>query len=171
MAWLDALLGRIFSRGVEIPYGAGLDFKAPLSAALNTGTTLTEVNLADGELAPAKLAPAADGLSVPLAVRAAFTALVTGTADDVTVLEVPYGLRILDVWARIETEVEESTVRLYTAVSAGGTALSSGLASDVAGVSRDNGDTERTVTAGQTIYLNRSDRAVAGVVYILCERT
>ena len=46
MSWLDALLGRVFSRGQEIELAGGLDFRSPFRAVRNARTNRIEV-LAD----------------------------------------------------------------------------------------------------------------------------
>ena len=44
MSWLDALLGTVFSRGVEVSEFAPLDFAAPLRATLSANETRIEVS-------------------------------------------------------------------------------------------------------------------------------
>jgi hypothetical protein len=172
-AWLDALFGRIFNRGTEIALSKGLDFKAPLAAALNTATKITEISVADASLTAPMVAAEASSAAVPVVLRVPLTAAATGTADDVTLYSAtaPYAFRVLDVWARIDTAVGGSTVQVRTASGGGGSALSSSLSSASAGVARNNDTAERTVAAGGSVFIRRSDRAVAGAVFLLVEKT
>jgi hypothetical protein len=67
MSWLDALLGRIRSIGVDVALGNGLNFTAPLSATRNESTGFVDVavsdipagSLAAGAVTTAKLADGA----------------------------------------------------------------------------------------------------------------
>ena len=50
MSWLDALLGRIYSRGQEIELAGGIDFQAPLRAVRNASENRIEVRCGVEEL-------------------------------------------------------------------------------------------------------------------------
>lgn len=106
-------------------------------------------------------------------VRVAFTALVTGTADDVTIFasNAPCKFRILDAQMAVTTLTAGATGTLYTAPAAGGTACSSAMSAAALGRIRDNITTGTpTINAGGSLYLRRSDRAFAGEIILTCER-
>lgn len=101
-----------------------------------------------------------------------FTALTTGSADDVTILDgtpgLPYACKVIDVQLFVTTEVGGSTCTLNTATG-GGAAISSDMSSNAKGHVRDAGIASGAVAvlaAGDDLYLRRSDRAVAGTVYV-----
>jgi hypothetical protein len=105
-------------------------------------------------------------------IRKTFAALVTGQADDVTLYAAaaPFKFRILDVVAKVSAAVALSTLTLRTATGGGGSALSSDLSSATTGTKRDDATASATVAAAGSVYLRRSDRAVAGEVIITCVR-
>ncbi len=96
-----------------------------------------------------------------------------GTADDVTIYNAnaPFAFRILDVTWLVSTAVALSTVQLRDTSGGGGAALSSALTSAVAGTARNNDTATRTVAAGSSVFLRRSDRAVVGEIVITGVRT
>lgn len=106
-------------------------------------------------------------------VRVAFTALVTGTADDVTIFasNAPCKFRILDSMLLVTTLDAGATGTLYTATAAGGTQCSSALSAASLGRVRDNITTgTQVIAAGGSLYLRRSDRAFAGEIILTCEK-
>ncbi len=172
--WLSALFGRFASRGTDIPLGYGVNYVAPLKGVLNSVTKYLDVELEDGALAPAKLAPVAEGIGIPFVIGPVrFLAGVPGTADDTTVLEsVPFDFIILDVMVRIETAIDPSTGRLRNAVGGGGSALSTLFDTIDTGVLRDNfASAPITVNEGDSLYWRRSDRGVQGSVWVSGVRT
>ncbi len=173
MSWLDALLGRIFSRDVEIPLGKGLNFKAPLIGTLNSSTKLVDVIVADASLSPAQVAAEDDGEAVPFVQRFTYTAGTPGTADDVTLISsATYGFRIIDAWTMTVTHVSGSSVRLRSAAGGGGTALSSSMSTNAAdNMARNDFGATTTVAAGTPVFLRRTDRGVSGEVCLLVVRT
>lgn len=171
-SWLDAILGAVFSRGVSIPLGGGLNFTAPLTATKNPTTGVIDVVLPSASVDPDLLAVVdASGLAVPLVLRTTYAAGAAGTADDVTVLlSAPFSFLILDAWARTSTAIAASTVTLRSATGGGGSALTSDLSTAALGVDRNNANQPHTVAAGSNLYLRRSDRGVSGAIHILAYR-
>jgi hypothetical protein len=106
-------------------------------------------------------------------VRVPFTALVTGTADDVTIFasNAPCKFRLLDCFMNVTTLTAGATGTLFTAAAGGGTQCSSALSAAALGKIRDNITTgSQTIAAGGSLYLRRSDRAFAGEIVLICER-
>ena len=93
----------------------------------------------------------------------------SGTADDVTVYSAaaPRDFRIIDCWLIVSTAVVGSTVQLRTASAGGGSALSSALSSGATGTARNNDTATRSVSAGGSVFVRRSDRSVTGSIYLL----
>jgi hypothetical protein len=97
---------------------------------------------------------------------------VVGTPDDVTVdAPLPLGLRLLDVWLHVTTAVGGSTAQLRSATGGGGIGLTTALSTAATGLVRNTSSLTPTRAAGQSIFLRRSDRGIAGDVCILCART
>lgn len=172
-AFLDALIGRIFIRDTELPLGAGLNLKAPLTGTLNASTKLVDIELEDASLTPAKVAAVADSISVPFLIGPiAFAAGTPGTADDVTILvAAPFDFQIVDVLLLVSTEIGGSTVQLRDTAGGAGSVLSSALSSAATGTVRNNDTETRDVAEDGLVTLRRSDRGVAGQVMVWAVRT
>lgn len=171
--FLDALIGRIFSKDVEIPITGGLDFKGGLVAARNDASNVVEVQIDGAGVTPDALAAEnASGFAPAQVLRVSFVAGTPGTADDVAIVaSAPYGFRILDAWADVSTGIGASTVQLRSATGGGGTALSSALASATVSTARTSSGSSHAVASGGTVFLRRTDRGVAGEVFMLVCRT
>lgn len=125
----------------------------------------------------ADIAPvAADATFSPeIVVRKVLTGGVTGTADDVTVCalnHLPFKARIIDAWAVLSAGVAASTLQVRSAAAGGGT-LAATLDSSAAGVARVSTLTGTQVfTPGSSVglFVRRSDRAVAGEIFIKLRR-
>ena len=104
-----------------------------------------------------------------------FAALAAGVADDVNIIvspTVPYNYSIKDAWAQISTAIGGSTITVRNAAGGGGSALSDALSSAATGTVRNTAQTgPAAAAAGSTLYLRRSDRGVAGSVYLILCRT
>jgi hypothetical protein len=130
-----------------------------------------------GDLTASKVAVAgSDGVSVPVVLRQAFvTGGAAGTADDVTVFNAsaPYKFRIVDVWLVVADAEAASTVQLRTASGGLGSVLSAEIDTAALGIARQAG-TGLTSTAivakNGSVYLRRSDRNVAGELFMLVIR-
>lgn len=230
MSWLDALLGRIRSLGVDVALGNGLNFTDNLRAVRNESTGFVDVSvegmqdvlassasvivasdvqraaltgdvtaslnsnattiaalavntgkLADDAVTAAKLADssivpenlvASITYGVPFVITQAMTAGAAGTADDVTIYDAtaPFAFRILDVWALYSAAVIGSTIQLRSATGGGGSARSSVLTSAATGTQRNNDTATQTVGSSGSLYIRRSDRAVAGRIMVLAVR-
>lgn len=97
-----------------------------------------------------------------------------GAADDITVFNaaVPYGMRLLDTVFVCLTAVGGSTVTLRTAAAGAGSALSDALSTATTGYKRDTTLTAApTVAAASSIFLRRSDSAIAGQLILTFMRT
>lgn len=176
--WLVGVTGSALALTSSTP----ADIGAAGTAAVGVGTTAARSDhvheLGSDVIVPDNIAEpigsANNGyVGAPVLVRKAFTALTTGTADDVTVLNAiaPWAARIVDCWAVVTTAVGASTLTLRTAAAGGGSALSSALDSGTTGVKRNNATAATgTIAANGSLYLRRSDRAVAGEVYVLLLR-
>lgn len=115
-----------------------------------------------------------NGLGPVFTIRNQFVAGTGGAPDDVAIIAasaVPFGFRIEDVTLQVSTAVGGSTCQLRTASGGGGAALSSALSSAATGTVRNNDTTTRTVAANGTVFLRRSDGAVAGTVIAWCVKT
>lgn len=171
--WLDALLGRLRSAGVELTLGHGLDFKGGVKAALNPTTKFVDVTLDVGVVGSSNLAAEANSVAVPFVIRIPLTAGTPGTADDVAGAAAPVACRVLDRWADITTAVVSSTLRVRDAAGGVGDTLSGQIESGTQGEGRRAASLfagQTTLAAGEIPYVRRSDRGVAGTVYLLCER-
>ncbi len=119
---------------------------------------------------PSTLVPLAGGVALPAMAVVPFAAAAAGAADDVTLLLVPFRLRVLDFWCDVTTLIALSTLTLRTAAAGAGTALSSDLVSAATAVVRTTlalSSASRIAEAGTTLYLRRSDRGVAGCAFLL----
>lgn len=124
-------------------------------------------------ISPAKLAVSAGNIGAVFSIRVTFTAGAAGTADDVTIYSAnaPFAFRILDVTLLTSTALALATAQLRDTAGGGGAALSSVLTTAVAGTARNNDTVTPTVALNGSVFLRRSDRAVAGEVLILAVRT
>jgi hypothetical protein len=114
------------------------------------------------------------GLGVPLVIYKSFAAGVAGTPDDVTIYNasIPFGWRILDALVYVSTNIGGSTLQLRDTAGGGGAALSDAFDSATTGIKRDVLMTATpTQAAGDSLFLRRSDRGVAGEVIIWLVRT
>lgn len=173
-AWLSALLGRILDAGTLVPLGYGLNFNTGVRARLNQSTKFVDIDVRDASLTPAHLAAEASSAAVTFVLRVPMTAGTPGTADDVVGPAAPVDLRILDRWADVTTAIGGSTLRVRDTAGGVGDALSGSISSAavVEGLRASSGSisAQSTLEAGDLVYVRRSDRGVAGTVYLLCER-
>lgn len=104
-------------------------------------------------------------------IEADFTALVTGTPDDITIAtNLPFKSRIQSVALGITT-ASATTGTLRDAAAGGGNALSNAISVSSAGIISWNLTTTRpTLAAGSALYLRRADRAFAGNISIILTR-
>jgi hypothetical protein len=132
---------------------------------------VTAAKLADSSVEPANLI-ASITFGVPFIVTQAMAAGAAGTADDVTIYnaDAPFAFRILDVWALLSAAVVGSTIQLRSATGGGGSARSSVLSSASTGTQRNNDTATQTVGSGGSLFIRRSDRAVAGRVMVMAVR-
>lgn len=174
-AWLTALLGRILNRGTNIPLGYGVNYVGALRARLNTSTKFTEVDVDEASIAPTHLTAEDGGAGATFVMHVTFESAAAGTADDVTGGVAPVACRILDRWADIDANIGASTLRVRNATGGGGDALSGSISSAaLCNGQRASSSTfadESQLAEGETWYVRRSDRGVAGTVYMLCVRT
>jgi hypothetical protein len=172
MAWLDALLGRIFSQSVEIELSSGLNFKDRLAAALNPATKLVDVDIREASVTPDQVAAGSNSYAIGVVLTKALTAGTPGTADDVTVFSsAPWAGEIRDAWVHVSTAIGGSTLTLRSATGGSASALSSALSSASTGTVRNNDTASRAFAKGSAVVVRRSDRGVAGDVSILVVRT
>lgn len=119
-------------------------------------------------------ASATPEVGVHYILRMAFAAGAGGSADDIIFYDAtaPYKFRVLDCFAVITTGVAASTVTLRDAKAAGGNALSNAMASATSGATVRNAATAatRTIAAGGTLVLRRSDNGVAGEIIVMAVR-
>lgn len=99
--------------------------------------------------------------------RLAFSAGTPGTADDVSIVS-PSLIRIVDVKPLVSTAIIGSSLQLRDSSGGGGTTMSSLFSSATTGESIITTSWTSTSTAslGQTFFLRRSDRGVAGEILI-----
>ena len=155
--------GRV-APAVSIPHGGSVTLSLDVDH-------LSELRSELDALGTSKVKYTLPTAGVPVILRMAFTAGITGAADDVVVAaagSLPYNLRVLDtkVLVTAATGVSAATATLRSAASGGGTALSGALAIDSTGRKSDTltATAEMLQTAG--LFLHRSDRAAAGEVII-----
>lgn len=169
--WLDALLGRIRKAGTELGMGYGLDFKSGLGAALNASTKFIDITIEDAAIAANHLqSQGPTGVGIPFVISNTFPALTPGTADAVTVIDSDQPeIKVIDSWFETTTAIAASAVRLHNTASGATVVYSGTLSSAALGIVRNAGprDTD-TVPAGGPVFLRRSDRGVAGTIYLLC---
>lgn len=106
--------------------------------------------------------------------RVAFAALTTGTADDITIFNAncPGAIRILRYELWISTAVSASTADLRTAAAGGGSLVFESNDSGTTGLKQPLTSTATaTVANNGSLYLRRSDRAIAGEIILYCVRT
>lgn len=96
-----------------------------------------------------------------------------GAPDDVTVFNAnaPFAFTLIDAWLQTATAVGGSTVQARTATGGGGSALTTALSSAATATTRNDDTAPRAVAAGGSVFLRRSDNAVAGTFYIRGLRT
>lgn len=140
-----------------------------------TDDLVAEKQVTAAAVADAAAVGSATGVGVPLVIRKTFTGLVTGTADDVTIFasNAPYKFRVLDACAYFSANVASETISLRTATAGGGTLLAPAISGNAAGFARAAGTTPTatsTVAEGGSLYIRRSDRALAGEVIITIMR-
>lgn len=173
-SWFDALWGRIFTGGVEQPLPGGLNFTGAIAGTPNDVTGLLDVDVIDGSIGPDQTLIVSNGIGIPFVLPVVLTAGTPGTADDVTVFaaNAPYGLQIVDVWATVTTGISSKTVTLRSASGGGGSALSAALDFGTSSTRvRDSLGSAPSVAKGGSLYVRRSDRGVAGTVFVLVLKT
>lgn len=112
------------------------------------------------------------GLSMDAVLRVQIPAGAGGSADDVVIYNAnsPFLFRILDVQMIVATAVGGSTVQLQDATGGAGNALSDAFDTASTGRKRDTGtgisNVTKTLAAGGTLSLRRSDSGVAGEIII-----
>ncbi len=176
MAILDAMFGRMFNSGAEITLTSGINFTGGVRGVFNQATKLTDVSVAPATLTPAMAAVLTASIGVPFVIVVPFTALTVGTADYVTILaSAPFAFSILDRWLDVSTAIGASTARFRSAAGGGGTTLSGSIdtATTCDGRRASSGSVgaSASVAANGSVFLLRSDRAVAGRAYLLAVRT
>lgn len=154
---------------------ADVDGDDSLKALVRTGVlTLTFTAEAGDELANADT-PGDGGFAVEMIYHKLCPAGgVTGTPDDVTIFNAnaPFAFEIMDVQLVTSTNISMSTCTLRTAAAGGGTAVSDALSSGSTGIARNSAKTDTPAIAkGGSLFLRRSDRAVAGELIIRVMRT
>ena len=173
--WLDGLLGRVLDAGALIPLGYGLNFVGGVRARLNTSNKFVEVDLRDDSIAVTHLAPEDVGAAPTFVLRIPMTAAAAGTADDVTGDAAPVACRIIDRWADITTAIAATALTVRDAAGGLGNTLSGTISSAATGegIRANSGSVsdKSVLAAGEIPRVRRSDRGVAGTVYMLCERT
>lgn len=99
-----------------------------------------------------------------------------GTADDVTIYSsnAPFAFRIVDAFVVLSDAEGASSATLRSAAAGAGNALCNAIATATAGLNRAAGTAVTatgTVAAGGSLFLRRSDRNIAGELFILIQRT
>lgn len=158
---------------------ANADFQAlvdsgdyALSITPGNDDTSANVKPSDASLVTAGIG-SATSMAVPFVIRKSFSGLVTGTADDVTIFasNAPQAFRIIDAFVVLSAAVGASTLQVRSDTAGGGSLLVGAMASATAGMNRAAGTTptaSATVAVDGSVYLRRSDRAVAGELFLVC---
>lgn len=169
--WLEALLGSVFSSGVQIPLSKGLNFAANLRAKLNLSTKQIDVDVVPNTLTPELMAPEALNRSVPFTIHAQYN-FTAAAADLALVTSSPFAFKILRVTVTCE-QGNSAGLRLRSAASGGGsprsgTATGSSPGQVVTGLVNVP---INTVAVGASLYLH-TDGAGAenGDVIVECVR-
>jgi hypothetical protein len=155
--------------------GYGLPVGGVGTARLADGAVTTD-KLAAGAVTPTKLDPLDATVvdeGVHFTVMVPFTAAAAGTPDDVTVYagNCPSKRRYIDSLVKCTTAIGSSTGQLRSATGGGGSAISSAMSTGTTATSgRDVGGgitlAAQTIAANGDLYFRRSDRGIAGVLYI-----
>ncbi len=169
--------------------GATVGTRRRLNFIEGAGTTLTITDDAGNEEVDITIssAPAAGTVTptmlsifgtptntgVPFMIYVSYAAAAAGTPDDVTIFSAsaPFNFRILEAWAVTATAIASSTVECRTATGGGGSALTTAMSTTVTGKTSDNSTVTTTVAASGSVFIRRSDRGVAGELFLLCFRT
>ncbi len=177
-SWFAGLLGVIQRAGTDLALGKGLNFTGGLTAALNSVTTAIDVSVESGAVGVDLVAAEAgadpdDQDGVPVLIHRYCAGAAAGSSDDVSITRA-YGYRICDVWFTVDdgTDVTGSTVILRSAAGGAGAELSGSMNTAFDGTKRSSYDLDTpTVAANVAIFLRRSDRDVAGHLFILALKT
>lgn len=168
-SWFDALWGRIFQAGVEVSQGSGLNFLGSLRAVLNPATGYTDVDVGDGSIGPDQILIQTSGVGIPFVFAVPLVAGTPGTADDVVFFaaNAPFGFQVIDSWGDPATAISTKTATVRTATGGGGSALSSALDFGTANVrTRNTLGSSGSVAKGGSLVVRRSDRGIAGTVFV-----
>ena len=155
-------------------------YSADELAAIDSANQPLASLLVDGSVTDAAIAPVAASAiaAAPVTFRKAFAAAAAGTPDDVTVYAVntlPYKIRIIGASASISTAIGGSGLTIRSAAGGAGT-LAATISSAAAGVnpvmSLGAGNASAVLTPGASVglFIRRSDRGVAGEVFIQARR-
>jgi hypothetical protein len=130
-----------------------------------------QVSISSGQIAPEQSLVAAASTVLfggAFYARHTFVAGGGGAADDITLFSAnfPFAARIVSVEMLTSGNVVGSTVQLRTAAGGAGSALSSALASATIGTTYNNDSVTRTIALNGSVFLRRSDSAVAGTILI-----
>ncbi len=184
-----ATLGNNARIAVNKNSGATVGTRRRLNFIEGAGTTLTIADDAGSEEVDITIAsaPAAGTVTptmlsvfgtptntgVPFMIYVSYAAAAAGTPDDVTIFSAsaPFNFRILEAWAVTSTAILLSTVECRTATGGGGSALTTAMSTTVTGKTSDNSTVTTTVAASGSVFIRRSDRGVAGELFIMAVRT
>lgn len=143
---------------------------------ITVATSGTSFTIDSGVITPAKLATLASSIGSNFSIYFPFTAGAGGSADDVTIFNAnaPFAFRILKTLPYISGNLAANTIELRTAAGGAGTALSSTFDSTLA--TEDPAITTpitatTTIAANGSIFIRRSDSAIAGEIICLCVKT
>jgi hypothetical protein len=140
-----------------------------------TGTPVVSVaGAVDGAVAPAMFnSPDAAGLGGALVLVKTIAAGTPGTADDVTIYNanVPFDMVLYDCMFICTTLINPSTTTLRDTAGGAGAALSTAFNTATAGNKRNTDmATAPTLGEGDSVFLRRSDRGVAGVLVMYLQK-
>lgn len=141
----------------------------------STGTpTVSIAGSVDDAVAPAMFnSPDAAGLGGALVLVKTIAAGAAGTADDVTIYDadVPFDMVLYDCMFICTTLINPSTTTLRDTAGGAGTALSTAFNTATAGNKRNTDmATAPTLSEGDSVFLRRSDRGVAGVLVMYLQK-
>lgn len=159
---------------------AAVTYSADELAAIDSANQPLASLLVDGAVTDSAIAPVAASAiaAAPVTFYKAFAAAAAGTPDDVTVYAVntlPYAIRITGASASVATAIGGSTLAIRSAAGGAGTlaaTISSAAAGLIPAVSLGAGNASVVLTPGALVglFIRRSDRGVAGEVFIQARR-
>lgn len=171
MSWLDALLGNIYSSGVQQALGGGVNFTAGLRAVFNPSTKQNDVSIAPSTITPDMSAPEASNRALMFALHSRYS--FTAAAQDLALItSASFAFKIVRATMTIELG-NSATLQVFDAISGGGTAFSQSASSGSTNQTKTGLVITpwKTVSVGTSLYLHTDGAGIeSGDVLLECIR-